>query len=215
MQAQVSLRTLGRMISATRYVVKPYMCYPTLMDSAFSILRGGGNVPWSLRREVLRTLGILGALDPYRYQQIQLYLRAERLRAESLAAGTRTGEGNINIADDGVRRQTMSGVGVAASTAPGVRASNMSVGLGGIGGNEGAAAAAAAVRTASTAYAVGSMPVGGTLDGLLGDLALTAQRRHGAPVAGHGLLDNKSATPPALLDQIHDGNQVRKTCHAV
>ncbi|CAN0409862.1 unnamed protein product, partial [Laminaria digitata] len=68
---KVSLRTLGRMVSATRYVVKPYVRYPTLMDSAFAILRGGGNIPWPLRCEVFRTLGILGALDPYRYQQIQ------------------------------------------------------------------------------------------------------------------------------------------------
>ncbi|CAN0540634.1 unnamed protein product, partial [Ectocarpus sp. 8 AP-2014] len=61
---EVSLRTLGRIVSATGYVIKPYLQYPTLLDSAFSILRAGGNIPWSLRCEVLRTLGILGALDP-------------------------------------------------------------------------------------------------------------------------------------------------------
>lgn len=83
------------MVSATGFVVKPYMNYPTLMDSAFAILRGGG-VPWGLRREVLRTLGILGALDPYRYQQIQLFLRGERLQAESLAAGASATDGKIN-----------------------------------------------------------------------------------------------------------------------
>ncbi|CAM9685280.1 unnamed protein product, partial [Hapterophycus canaliculatus] len=67
---QVSLRTLGRVVSATGYVVKPYLRYPTLLDSAFAILRDRGTVPWSLRCEVLRTLGILGALDPYQYGQI-------------------------------------------------------------------------------------------------------------------------------------------------
>ena len=50
----------------------------SLMDSALATLRGSGNAPWSLRREVLRTLGILGALDPYKYRQIQNRLRSHK-----------------------------------------------------------------------------------------------------------------------------------------
>ena len=44
------------------------------MDSALATLRGSGNAPWSLRREVLRTLGILGALDPYKYRSVRSHV---------------------------------------------------------------------------------------------------------------------------------------------
>lgn len=90
--SQVSLRTLRRVVSATRFVVKPYLRYPKLLDSILTILRGS-NVPWSLRREVLRTLGVLGALDPTIYGQIQLFLRdkEQQLQWEALAAGSSLG----------------------------------------------------------------------------------------------------------------------------
>lgn len=89
---QVSLLTLRRVVSATRYVVKPYLRYPKLLDSILIILRGS-NVPWSLRCEVLRTLGVLGALDPTIYGQIQLFRRAreQQLQWEALAAGANPG----------------------------------------------------------------------------------------------------------------------------
>ena len=92
----MSLRTLGRVVSATRYVVKPYLRYPKLLDSILSILRGG-NVPWSLRCEVLRTLGILGALDPSSYAQIQLLRRdrKQQLQWDAMAAGGESGVASI------------------------------------------------------------------------------------------------------------------------
>lgn len=74
--------------------MKPYLRYPTLLDSAFSILRRRKNVPQSLRSEVLRTLGILGAPDPYWYEQIQLHLRAKQLEAGAVTAGVTAGAGN-------------------------------------------------------------------------------------------------------------------------
>lgn len=130
------------MIGATRYVVKPYMCYPTLMDSAFAILRAvDSSIPWSLRREVLRTLGILGALDPYKYQQIQLHLREERLQKESLAVSTGGGNDAPGATSDG-SRATAGVRGAGGGTAAGGAGAQMggrimaSLG-GGTDGNEG------------------------------------------------------------------------------
>ncbi|CAM9980915.1 unnamed protein product, partial [Discosporangium mesarthrocarpum] len=87
LKREVSLRTLGRLISSTRCVIKPYIRYPKLMDGVLAVLvvGGGVNSPWSLRRETLRTLGIMGALDPYKYNKIQLFLRAQKLSDESVA----------------------------------------------------------------------------------------------------------------------------------
>ena len=73
LKREVSLRTLGRLVSSTGNVVKPYLEYPNLLLRILSVLREGGNQPWSLRTEVLRTIGLLGALDPYRYDVLQSY----------------------------------------------------------------------------------------------------------------------------------------------
>lgn len=196
------------------------------MDSAFAILRGGGNTPWSLRREVLRTLGILGALDPYRYQQIQLFLRARRLQEESIAAVTRTSEADANEDEhETVPSQESGGMyggpkrsrstGAAAATAAAAarksrfastrRARNMLIS--GVGGNEGAAAAAAASASASGSFPAGSnMPGGGNSGHRWHD---NGNREDGK---GHGLLDDKGRCPPpmALLDQANDEDQARK-----
>jgi FKBP12-rapamycin complex-associated protein len=61
---RTSLRTLGQIAGSTGYVVKPYLDYPELLTQATDILPATKRAPWSLRREVIRTLGILGALDP-------------------------------------------------------------------------------------------------------------------------------------------------------
>ena len=64
---RTSLRTLGQIAGSTGYVIRPYLDYPNLLVQATDILPATKRAPWSLRREVLRTLGILGALDPDRY----------------------------------------------------------------------------------------------------------------------------------------------------
>jgi FKBP12-rapamycin complex-associated protein len=63
---RTSLRTLGQIAGSTGYVVRPYLDYPDLLTQATGILPATKRAPWSLRREVIRTLGILGALDPDR-----------------------------------------------------------------------------------------------------------------------------------------------------
>ena len=67
---QTSLRTLGQISSATGYVIKPYLDFPDLLSNATDILPATKHAPWALRREVIKTLGILGALDPDRYSSV-------------------------------------------------------------------------------------------------------------------------------------------------
>lgn len=67
---RTSLRTLGQIAGSTGYVIRPYLDYPKLLTQATDILPATKRAPWSLRREVIRTLGILGALDPDRYHAV-------------------------------------------------------------------------------------------------------------------------------------------------
>jgi hypothetical protein len=64
---RTSLRTLSLIAGSTGYVIQPYIDYPNLLAQAADILPGTKRAPWALRREVIRTLGVLGALDPDRY----------------------------------------------------------------------------------------------------------------------------------------------------
>mmetsp|Transcript_48383 Transcript_48383/g.54822 ORF Transcript_48383/g.54822 Transcript_48383/m.54822 type:complete len:3288 (-) Transcript_48383:257-10120(-) len=67
---RASLRTLAQIAGSTGYVIQPYIDYPKLMSQATDILPGTKRAPWSLRREVIRTLGVLGALDPDLYNKV-------------------------------------------------------------------------------------------------------------------------------------------------
>lgn len=67
---RTSLRTLGQIAGSAGYVVRPYLDYPKLLGQATDVLPATKRAPWSLRREVIRTLGILGALDPDRYHAV-------------------------------------------------------------------------------------------------------------------------------------------------
>ena len=64
---EMAVRTLGQLVSATGHVIRPYLQYPQLLPWSLSLLvTNSANTPWSLRREVLRTLGLLGALEPHK-----------------------------------------------------------------------------------------------------------------------------------------------------
>lgn len=67
---RTSLRTLGQISGSTGYVIRPYFDYPKLLTQATDILPAAKRAPWSLRREVIRTLGIMGALDPLRHKKL-------------------------------------------------------------------------------------------------------------------------------------------------
>ncbi|KAG9313026.1 phosphatidylinositol 3-kinase [Chiua virens] len=62
-----ALRTLGQLCSSTGYVISPLIDYPQLLPILGRILRTeSGSSRREVVREVVKVLGILGALDPYR-----------------------------------------------------------------------------------------------------------------------------------------------------
>lgn len=64
LKRDAALHTLGQVCSSTGYVITPLVDYPQLLPLLGRILRTDTNQ--QVRREVVKVLGILGALDPYR-----------------------------------------------------------------------------------------------------------------------------------------------------
>lgn len=62
----VALWTFGQLISVTGHVVSPYNEYPNLMDVLLNFLKTEQQA--KDRRETIRVLGLLGALDPYKHK---------------------------------------------------------------------------------------------------------------------------------------------------
>jgi FKBP12-rapamycin complex-associated protein len=61
-----ALRTLGQLCSSTSYVITPLIEYPQLLPILVKILKADQTT--SIRRETIKVMGILGALDPYRHK---------------------------------------------------------------------------------------------------------------------------------------------------
>lgn len=67
---EAALRALGQLASNSGYVIQPYLEYPDLLEILQSIIRTEGQ-QGTLRQETIKLMGILGALDPYKYQQVE------------------------------------------------------------------------------------------------------------------------------------------------
>ncbi|KAI0836439.1 FAT-domain-containing protein [Hypoxylon sp. FL0890] len=67
---QAALHTLGQLASNSGYVIDPYLEYPELLDLLQHIIRAEPQ-RGPLRQETIKLMGILGALDPYRHQQVE------------------------------------------------------------------------------------------------------------------------------------------------
>ncbi|TMW61633.1 hypothetical protein Poli38472_010696 [Pythium oligandrum] len=65
---QLALQTMGQLAGSTACVVRPYLAFPKLLEMLLSLLQHSAVTPWPLRREAMKTIGILGALDPYKYK---------------------------------------------------------------------------------------------------------------------------------------------------
>ncbi|KAL8826647.1 MAG: hypothetical protein Q9170_007322 [Blastenia crenularia] len=78
-----ALHALGQLASSTGYVIQPYLDYPHLLD--LLVIMTKSEPQGSLRKETIKLLGILGALDPYKNQQIMETSPEVRLRNESQA----------------------------------------------------------------------------------------------------------------------------------
>ncbi|KAF6172500.1 hypothetical protein GIB67_007013 [Kingdonia uniflora] len=66
---EVAVATLGQVVQSTGYVIAPYTEYPQLLGLLLKLLNG--ELAWSTRREALKVLGIMGALDPHVHKRNQ------------------------------------------------------------------------------------------------------------------------------------------------
>jgi FKBP12-rapamycin complex-associated protein len=80
---QASLRALGQLVQSTGRVIQPYIENPHLLPTVLAALRG--EPQWEVRREVIKVIGILGAVDP---RQQALAAAQVESREEGLAAGS-------------------------------------------------------------------------------------------------------------------------------
>ncbi|KAH7018986.1 armadillo-type protein [Ilyonectria destructans] len=79
---EAALHALGQLASNSGYVIEPYLEYPQLLEILQGIIRTEGQrVP--LRQETIKLMGILGALDPYKYQQVEERTPEVQRRVES------------------------------------------------------------------------------------------------------------------------------------
>ncbi|CAF4450596.1 unnamed protein product, partial [Rotaria socialis] len=60
---EVALWTIGQIVESCCYVIEPLQKYPILLDVLLQFLKSPEETPF--RRETIRVLGFLGALDPY------------------------------------------------------------------------------------------------------------------------------------------------------
>lgn len=89
-----AVKTLGQLVSATGCVIRPYLEFPMVLPGALDTLykntAATNTAPWSFRREILRTLGLIGALEPHNYQLIKEYIQTKekkRLNIEKTMSG--------------------------------------------------------------------------------------------------------------------------------
>ncbi|CAJ0757650.1 3081_t:CDS:2, partial [Entrophospora sp. SA101] len=61
-----ALKALGQLSSNTGFVIEPYLKYPKLLSILINILKT--ELTPSIRRETIRLIGILGALDTYKHK---------------------------------------------------------------------------------------------------------------------------------------------------
>jgi len=71
----VALRTLGELVSSTGSVIEPYLKYPQLLPTLLNTLKSGYS--YIIRKEAMKVLGVLGALDPYQFKMNQREIALE------------------------------------------------------------------------------------------------------------------------------------------
>ena len=71
---EVALWTIGQIVESCCYVIEPLQKYPVLLDVLLQFLKSPEEIPF--RRETIRVLGFLGAIDPYDVRSSNDPLRA-------------------------------------------------------------------------------------------------------------------------------------------
>lgn len=73
LKRDAALKTLGQLVSNTGAVIQPYIDHPALLGVLFRLLHTetSGNI----RQETIRTMGLLGALDPFKHKVSSIYVQ--------------------------------------------------------------------------------------------------------------------------------------------
>ncbi|XP_048736860.2 serine/threonine-protein kinase mTOR-like [Ostrea edulis] len=80
---EVALWTLGQLVESTGYVIEPYKRYPSLLEVLLNFLKT--EQATGIRREVIRVLGLLGALDPHKHKMNQGVIQRTETNAVSMS----------------------------------------------------------------------------------------------------------------------------------
>lgn len=73
----IAVKTLGQLVKSTGLVVRPYLQFPQLLPKTLDLLcRATPNHEDAFRQEILRLLGLIGALEPTRFTAIVAFLQA-------------------------------------------------------------------------------------------------------------------------------------------
>ncbi|GME87708.1 unnamed protein product [Ambrosiozyma monospora] len=64
-----AVKALGQLAGSSGYVIQPLLDYPKLLGLLVGILKS--DATHSIRIEVVKLLGILGALDPYKHKEVE------------------------------------------------------------------------------------------------------------------------------------------------
>ena len=75
---------LGQIIANTGYVIEPYKRYPNLLEILLGFLQT--ETSKQIRRETIRILGLLGAIDPFEYKKTLLKSKREEFAAAAASA---------------------------------------------------------------------------------------------------------------------------------
>ncbi|KAJ5074525.1 serine/threonine-protein kinase mtor [Anaeramoeba ignava] len=127
---KIALYTLGQLIESTGWVIDPYVKFPRLMNTLLILLRTGRDE--QIKKDVLRIMGMLGALDPYRQKMVVSHISDVN---ENVAANA--GRSGGGVAVNGTGKRTKSRGGAAKVT--GKRTEDEISGrVGGKGGKDGA-----------------------------------------------------------------------------
>ncbi|KAJ3290058.1 phosphatidylinositol kinase- protein kinase tor1 [Borealophlyctis nickersoniae] len=65
---EAALHSIGQLASNTGWVIEPYLKYPNLLDLLITILKTEQSP--GIRKETVKVMGILGALDPYKHKLV-------------------------------------------------------------------------------------------------------------------------------------------------
>ncbi|KTB17890.1 Serine/threonine-protein kinase TOR1 [Nakaseomyces glabratus] len=70
-----ALKSLGQLAASSGYVIRPFLDYPDLLSVLIGILRAES--AQNIRRETVRLIGILGALDPHKQRDVEVNLKTK------------------------------------------------------------------------------------------------------------------------------------------